>query len=74
MFTALVYDRAIVGSQADKLAGVVNKTCSLFQCCVSMINEEKFPTDYKSLKDAIARKNMQLALEHHLEDGSKNDF
>jgi hypothetical protein len=74
MFTALVYGRGIVGSQADKLAGVVNKNCPLFQCCVSMINEEEFPTDFNCLEDATARKNMQLALEHHIEDGSTNDF
>jgi hypothetical protein len=74
MFTALVYGRAIVGSQADRLAGVVNESSPFFQCCVSLINNESFPTDHTTLENETTRTNLMRLLENHVEDGSKLNF
>ena len=74
MFTSLVYSRSITGSQAAKLEGVVNQTCPLFKCCVSLINDEQFPFDYNYLEDTSRRNYLIGTLENMLEDERKKDF
>ena len=54
-FTALMYGRAIVGSQAEKEAGIINVNCPLFQTCVSLIKDEEFPLDFNLLKEKTSR-------------------
>jgi hypothetical protein len=74
MFTVLCYGRAIIGSQWDRHEGVVDKTCPLFQCCMALIEDEIYETDFNTLDSLVARKNMMILLENLALDGSLNNY
>lgn len=74
MFTALMYGRAIIGSQSDRLEGVVDHTCSFFQCCVSMIEDESYTTDFNTLEDAKSCTTMRLLLSNSAMDGLSTKY
>ncbi len=69
MFTVLLYGRAIIGLQSDRLAGVVDKTCPFIQCCVSMIEDETYKTDFNTLENVTSRETMQQLLQISANDG-----
>jgi hypothetical protein len=68
-FTALFYGRSIVGSQADKLAGIADESNPLFQTCVGLINDEIFPFDYGTLQVLESRRRMMSSIAAAKVDG-----
>jgi hypothetical protein len=74
MFTALMYGRAIIGSQSDRLSGVVDQTCSFFRCCVSMIQEETYLTDFNTLEEPRKRQSMVDLLSTAALDGLETGY
>jgi hypothetical protein len=71
MFTVLCYGRAIIGSQSDRHEGLVDKTCPLFQCCVALIEDEIYETDYNTLDSLVPREKMMI---NSALDGSLNNY
>lgn len=54
-FTALAYQRAINGSVTDRIKGVADVSCPLFQEVVKLIRDSKYPFDPNLIEDPSLR-------------------
>jgi hypothetical protein len=63
-FTVLCYTWSINGSQADKLSGIANQMCPLFQLCVDMIQGSTDPVYQQGFQEMLLHEKKVVTPEY----------